>query len=175
MSTPAPEEKFAVRKGLSPWLILLGLVAAIGCMAGAILIPIMRSQGQSIGSNNCLHNLHELARASILYASENDDLLPGVGWDDSLLKQEPDEVIYACPAQRRLDPKSSGYALSKRVAVQPISKIPSPNREFMFFDSKVTEPGSVDDPSNVSQPPRHRNGSANNVVYVDGHSVEVKK
>jgi hypothetical protein len=175
MSTPAPEEKYAVRKGMSPWLLLSGLVGALGCMGGAILIPIMKSQGESVGTQNCLSNLHSLARASILYTTENDDLFPGQGWDDSLLRQEPDEVRYACPVQRRMDPKSSGYALSQQVAGKPMAKVIEPKSEVLFFESKVTEPGAVDDPSNVSQPPRHRSGTVNAVVYVDGHSAEVKK
>ncbi|MEQ1933899.1 MAG: hypothetical protein ABL962_08480 [Fimbriimonadaceae bacterium] len=175
MSAPSAEQKYVVRKGLNPWLLLVGLVAALGCMAGAILIPIMKGQGDSIGSDNCRNNLRQLARASLLYASENDDLLPGKNWDDSLLKQEPDEVVYACPVQRRLDPKSSGYALSKDVAGKALSKIVSHESEILFFDSVVTEPGSLDDPSNLSQPPRHRKGSSNNIIFVDGHSAEVKK
>jgi len=151
----------------------VGLAAALLCITAAIIIPIVSSAGSSYETNQCLGNLRGLARASFLYADDNNGSLPGAHWDDTLLKYEPNEVIYACPHQRRIDPRSSGYALAKRLAGQSLKDFPDQTTSVLFFDSRVTVPGALADPAEAARPGRHKNGRVNNVVYADGRAASV--
>lgn len=169
MSTPSPIQ--VPEKGLKvSWALgIVGCLAAMLCAGAAIIAPILSSAGQSMQTNTCMDHLRRLSRASFLYAEENGGMLPAEGWDILLEPYEPDELTYACPTQRRVDPRSSGYALSKLVAGKKLDGIENPTRTPLLFDSKVTAPGAVADPADVPRPGRHRNNRANNVAFVDGH------
>jgi prepilin-type processing-associated H-X9-DG protein len=106
------------------------------------------------------------------YAEANDDLLPGEKWDVALHSIEPDPVTYACPHQRRVDPKSSGYAMNRVLAGKALGKIEAPATTILVFDSKPTVPGVLADPADVPRPARHRNGRVNNAAYADGRVAE---
>lgn len=166
-------ERFVARRGPNLWLVAMGVLAAFGCMAAAIIMPILASKNESSSATHCASNLRYLARATSIYLTEFDERLPAKDWNLALAKYEPDDVKFACPTQRRIDPKSSGYALSNAVAGKQATKIESPEEVVMFFDSRATVPGIVDDPSNEAEPKRHRNGRVNNVVYLDGHTKEI--
>ena len=169
MSEPSPIH--VPEKGIKvSWTLgIVGCLAAMLCAGAAIIAPILSSAGQSMQTNTCMDHLRRLSRASFLYAEENGGLLPAEGWDTLLEPYEPDELTYACPAQRRVDPRSSGYALSKEVDGEVLDKIDNPTRTPLFFDSKVTVPGAIADPAEVPRPGRHRNNRANNMAFVDGH------
>lgn len=138
-------------------------------MAGAIIMPIVKSSGRSVSDVDCQANLRSIAQAALMYATENDDRLPIRGWNVALRKFQPDDLVFACPVQRRIDPRSSGYALSSDVAGKENSSFDTPNLDVFFFDSKVTQPGVTDKPGTFPDIARHGNGRSNNVVYLDGH------
>lgn len=152
-------------------LAFVGCLAAFLCMGAAILVPILKSAGSSVETQQCMGNLRRLARALTLYSEENGGLLPADDWHRKLEEFEPDTVSYACPHQRRVDPRSSGYALNKALAGK---RLDGQGKDApLVFDSAVTVPGAVDDPSNVPRPGRHRNGRVNNVAYADGRVASV--
>lgn len=157
------------KPGMSPWLFVVGGIFALACMAGAIIMPILASQGRNIADTTCQSNLQSLASAAIMYSAENDDRLPIKGWDKSLRKFQPDLLIFACPVQRRIDPRSSGYALEEQIAGKELSSFEKPRDHVFFFDSVVTQPGLTDKASALPRPPRHKNAKTNNLVYLDGH------
>lgn len=109
-----------------------------------------------------------------MYAAENDDRLPIKGWDRSLKKFQSDDIVFACPVQRRIDPRSSGYALSSDIAGKENAKFQSPENEVLFFDSIITQPGGIDKPGTLPRPGRHQNGNSNNVGFLDGHVKPAK-
>lgn len=146
----------------------IGCLSALMCIAAAILVPFWKSAGSSYETTQCMGNLRRIGRAVMLYAPDNNGLLPGDGWQRDLAKYEPDEVAFACPHQRRVDPGSSGYALNKAVAGKKLDEIQNPEETYLVFDSRPTVPGSIADSKAVPRPGRHRNGRVNNVVYADG-------
>lgn len=169
MSTPDSDaDRLTPKPGFSPWLFVVGGVLAFGCMAAAIIMPILSSAGRNLSDGTCQANLRSLAVAAEMYAGENDGRLPIRGWDKSLAKFQPDKIVYACPVQRRIDPRSSGYALSELVAGKELASFEKPEETVLFFDSKVTQPGQVDNPDALPTTGRHRNGKTNNVLYLDG-------
>jgi len=162
-------DRLQKKPGMSPWIFVIGGIFALACMAGAIIMPILASEGRNVADTNCKSNLQSIASAALFYASENDDRLPIKGWDKSLRKFQPDLLVYACPVQRRIDPRSSGYALSEAVAGKELSTFESLADQPFFFDSAVTQPGMVDKASSKPRPGRHDNGRSNNTVFLDGH------
>lgn len=142
-------------------------------MAGAIIMPIVKSQGHNVNDLACQTNLRTIAEASFMYATENDGRLPIAGWDRTLQKFQNDPLVYACPVQRRIDPRSSGYSFSSELAGKDKDSIEKPEAQIMVFDSLVTKPGSVSKPTEFARPARHSNGRTNNLVYADGRVESV--
>ncbi len=169
MSEPSPIQ--VPEKGIKvSWTLgFIGCFAALICAGAAIIMPILSSAGESIGTNTCMDNLRRLSAASFLYAEENSGSLPAEDWPTLIEPHEPDEITYACPTQRRIDPRSSGYALSKPVAGAKLDAIDAQRTTPLFFDSKASVLGAIAEPTEVPSPGRHRNRRANNVAYVDGH------
>lgn len=169
-TTPDPSPILVPSGGpkVSWGLGVVGCAAALVCMAGAIIAPIMQSAGSSRETELCLSNLRRIARAAILYSEDNGGRLPGQEWNRALAKYEPDEVSFACPHQRRIDPRSSGYALNKTLAGATLDAIQDQDKTVLFFDSRPVFPGTITDPSDVPRPGRHRNGKRNGVAYANG-------
>lgn len=152
----------------------VGCFAALICAAGVIIAPILKSAGASTESSQCASNLRRISAAMFEYAEANGGLLPGEKWNDALASLEPDPVVFACPHQRRTDPKSSGYALNKVLAGKPLAKVEAPATTVLVFDSRPTVPGVVTEVSDTPKPGRHRNGRSNNVAYADGRVGSVE-
>lgn len=151
----------------------IGCIAAMICIAGVIIAPILQSAGASAESTQCIGNLRRISAAMFQYAESNEGKLPGEGWNLALNEIEPDSVTFACPHQRRIDPKSSGYAMNRALAGKVLDKVEAPATTVLVFDSKPTAPGVLADPADVPRPARHRNGRMNNVAYADGRVESV--
>jgi hypothetical protein len=119
-------------------------------------------------TSNCMTNLRRLGTAMLLYGQEHDGVLPGEGWNKDLRVYENDEVTYACPHQRRIDPRSSGYAMNQEIAGKKTADVHDPASTPLVFDSRPTVPGALAAPSDLPRPARHRNGTVNVVAYADG-------
>ncbi len=166
-----PSNPIAVPSGglkVSWGLGAVGCFAAMLCIFASIVAPILSSAGASRETQQCLGNLRRLSRAMMLYTDDNDGKMPGQDWNKDLAKYEPDEVMFACPHQRRVDPNSSGYALNKALAGKVLKDIENPGQTVMLFDSRPVVPGTITEPSDVPRPGRHRNGKQNGVAYADG-------
>lgn len=146
----------------------VGCFSALLCITASIVMPILKSASTSRETQQCLGNLRRLSRAMMLYTDDNDGKMPGQDWNKDLSKYEPDEVMFACPHQRRVDPSSSGYALNKALAGKVMKDIENPGQTVMLFDSRPVIPGTITEPTNVPRPGRHRNGKQNGVAYADG-------
>lgn len=151
----------------------VGCLSALICVTAALFAPVLQSAGASMETQNCLSNLRRVSRALLLYADANGDLLPGGQWAEQLVSIEPDRLVYACPHQRRIDPRSSGYALNTAMAGKKLESVQNPGQVPMVFDSKATAPGAIADPADVPRPGRHKNGRLNNIAYADGHVASV--
>lgn len=178
------EEEYAVKRVPNPpsagkWILFGVPIGLLVCTAIAYLwiLPDLRSDTGSKQSLTCLTNLGELAKATLLYAADHDDKIPAQGWNETLrpyLKDQPDEdLLFSCPVQRRIDPESSGYAMDSDVAGGKLHSTGASNRTILIFDSRITTPGVVLNPSDTPFPGRHEHGKKNNLVYADGHVASV--
>src|SRR5208282_600662 len=95
----------------------------------------------------CIYNLGEIFDATQLYAADHDDLIPKDDWNNKLapyLRKIPDEeLIFACPVQRRIDPESSGYALNDAVAGKSTKTVGAPDQTILVFDSQDTAKNAI--------------------------------
>jgi prepilin-type processing-associated H-X9-DG protein len=174
-STPPPvtsPDPFQVPRKRNTVLIWMLVVTALGgglCLVSvmaAILFPVFSQARHSAQQTLCMSNLKSLTAATILYSNDNNGILPGEHWMDSIKTYQDDPVVYACPVQRRMDPKSYGYALSQEVSGKLMDKFhPSTPA---IFDSVAVERNAVAAPTGTPNPGRHNNGRKNNVSYVDG-------
>ena len=164
---------------LGVWM-LVGIPLIIGIVALAtflMILPDLRGGTSSKQTIACLQNLSELAQATVLYANDHDGAIPFNNWNEKLhpyLRTIPDsELLFACPVQRRLDPESSGYAMSDRVAGKPMKSIGALPLTVLLFDSRATQVSAIADPGDTPYPGRHDHGRKNNVVYADGHTKSI--
>jgi prepilin-type N-terminal cleavage/methylation domain-containing protein/prepilin-type processing-associated H-X9-DG protein len=65
-----------IRKGGFTLIELLVVIAIIAILA-AILLPVLQQAMQRAKATYCMNNMKELQAASIIYASDNNDALPG--------------------------------------------------------------------------------------------------
>lgn len=164
--TPVPTLRSQIKWGLGGILFFL----LFGAGSIALLTPL-RFSGSPEEVNLCVDNLSRLQKAAALYAADHDGRTPGATWDRDLLVYESDPVVFACPRQRRIDPRSSGYALNEALIGKPFEEL-EPNA-ILFFDSRLTEKSAVGNPKDFPVPGRHLNGRANNVVYANGQSASI--
>jgi|SRR5579864_3457947 len=164
---------------LGLWMIVgIPLVLIVATTLALLwVLPDLRGGASSKKTIACLSNLSELAQATALYATDHDDTIPSDKWNDRLqpyLRKIPDsELLFACPVQRRLDPESSGYAMSNRATGKKMKTIGSLPITVLIFDSHATLPSAVSDPDDTPYPGRHEHGRKNNVAYADGHTKSI--
>lgn len=158
------------------WMLVgvpLGLL--ITALVGYLwVLPDLGRGGSSKQTESCLSNLAQLARATQMYAADHDDRVPEDLWNDKLmpyLKNEPDaDILFECPVQRRIDPTTSGYAMSNLVAGKKLHSQGPLEQTILIFDSLNVQPSAVAPPDAMPSPGRHEHGRTNNEVYADGHT-----
>lgn len=89
-------------------LIEVGVVLAIVGLLACILLPVLGQAKFAIKRTSCLNNLHQLGLATLQYAQDNDERLPGqatfIGtlrnqhWQDLVYKYTNNEQVFTCPA-----------------------------------------------------------------------------
>ncbi len=165
------------RRGLSPLTFAL-LAAAVGflCIVPSIILPIFFQAGVSVQQQQCIGNLKRLAAAHLIYATDYNDRLPPAGsWMDALAQYEPDELAYACPVQRRVEPQSFGYGFNRELSGAEVGKLSQPDQTPLAFDSSDVRRNASGGLELLPSPGRHRNGRENNVVYADGRTAPLPR
>lgn len=150
---------------------ITAIMAGVMAVAIAMFWKPFSSNVTNMEGDVCQENLMMLHAAALKYAEEHNGLLPSEKWDIALAKYLGSEAVLSCPRQRRMDPRTSGYALNQEVAGKRLSSL-APGT-ILFFDSRGTDHGLITAPDDSPRPGRHRNGRANNVVYVNGSAAAV--
>ncbi len=159
---------------LGKWMAI-GMPASLATLvllAYLWILPDIRKGDTSNMTATCIYNLGEIFDASQLYAADHDDLIPKDQWNNKLapyLRKIPDEeLIFACPVQRRIDPESSGYALNDAAAGKSTKTVGVPEQTILVFDSEDTAKNAIEPTSRLAHPGRHDRGSKDNVLFLSG-------
>jgi prepilin-type processing-associated H-X9-DG protein len=166
------------RRNSLPW-ILVGVLGGGCCLViivfAAILFPVFQTartaaQG-AVQDTLCIENLRKLGLASIMYSSDNNDILPhAVNWTGLLSPYLlRDQGPLNCPAVARGgEPNGYGYAFNIELAGKPIARIQAPEGTPVIFDSILVDRDAASGLETLPDPPRHGNGTANNAAFADG-------
>lgn len=169
-----PEPAKPISGATKFWLGVGVFAMAFLCLIAGIILPIVNQADRSVQTKLCISNLRKAAAAFMLYASDNNDHLPdSKNWVRALHDFEPDDLIYACPVQRRMDPQSFGYAFAKDLSKAKLHTITQPDIKPLVFDSSDVGENASGGLELLPNPGRHRNGRENNVCYADGHAAPV--
>ncbi|HMS55277.1 MAG TPA: hypothetical protein PKA27_07720 [Fimbriimonadaceae bacterium] len=170
-------DPLVVPESKSPFRWILGGMGCLGIVAVmvyALLLPVFNQVETSTQTRLCMTNLKSIGAAMILYAEENNDKIPEKGtWMDRFLTYVDSDVNFACPVQRRMDPRTYGYALSKVLPGQSLSKIEEPEKKEAVFDSNRIERNAESDLTSLPDPGRHSNGRKNTVLFLDGRTDSI--
>lgn len=169
--TPVETPPRNVKGGIKVFLGVFGCLTLITVFALLLMVPVFSSNDYSEQLEICKGNLARLGRAAILYSEKNGGHLPGKDWDKALAPYEGDEVVYSCPVQRRIDPRTSGYALNAEAAGKLVKDLPTDT--VLFFDSNELEHGSVASQNTMPVPGRHRRGMLGAGVTVGEKLVDI--
>jgi hypothetical protein len=145
-----------------------------GCILLAYLwiLPDLRKGDTSGMTSACIYNLGELSKGMQLYAADHDDQVPADLWNEKLrpylVKVPDEELLFACPVERRLDPEASGYALNAALAGKSTKGVAEPDQTILIFDSSDVFKSAIEPPEKLASPGRHDHGSKDNVLYLSG-------
>lgn len=175
---------------------LLTVIAIISILA-AILIPAIGKVRASANRAKCASNLSQLAKASLLFTSENKSRLPLLAWGDpdagteteywfNLIKPHLGDtegaglpLTFRCPSDDKDDVatdvtgwKAISYIQAPNLGSKLINVEEPPNTP-MFLDAEIVSSNWLA-ASNFEQRVRDqesewRHGNGINVVYWDGH------
>lgn len=170
-------DPLVVRDNGSParWILSgIGCLAIVAVMVYALLLPVFSQVETSTQTKLCMSNLRSIGAAMVLYAQENNDKIPETGtWMDRYQTYVDSDVNFACPVQRRMDPRTYGYAMSSVLPGQNLSKIEEPEKKEAVFDSNRIERNAESDLTSLPDPGRHSNGRKNTVLFLDGRTDSI--
>jgi len=180
-------------------LIELLVVIAIMAILAALLLPALSRAKQRAKTITCVNNLKQIGVASVLYASDNGDLLPqsqhqGDSWVGTLQYFLSGTNMYRCPVDTNAQHLYS-YDINDFLTPHPfgantlnLSKFTSvPSTSDTFYMAEYS-----DDPANEGSDHFHfadggytpvyfqqqvsvlRHGSGANYLFVDGHAMTLK-
>lgn len=140
-------------------VMLIGLGSCLGLLAlGATLFLPVLERGRMRGQRNlCMRNARDIARASLMYATDNDGrLAPGAAWTQAVTtyNNRPADAMLSCPTARFGHPARFGLAQNKKLVGAPVESIQD-SQAALVFDSKAMEKGAVAEVDTMPNPGRH--------------------
>ena len=149
-------------------LIELLVVIAIIAVLAAILFPVFAKAREKARQTSCMNNQRQIATGLLMYAQDNDELLPSASTVWSQLKLPAQMCV--CPTKGAKTP--NGYVYNNALDSQALGNFSDPTSMLMTADGQHT--GTVNPPTypNVAYSSsdydlRH----TNNIVasFLDGH------
>ena len=181
--TPPVEAPAPPRKRGNPLPVILVVLIGTGLLCviliavfAAILFPVIAGARRAARRTDAMIRIRSLARATRMYASDNDDRLPiATAWMDGVAKYDPSNRDFYSPGLERrnpLDPPGYGIAFMRSLSANKLASIESPAQRVMIFDSKLMGRNATSGLETVPKPPRFGNAdTGGNVIgFVDGHA-----
>ncbi len=146
-------------------LIELLVVIAIIAILAAILFPVFAKAREKARQTACLNNQKQIATAVMLYAQDNNELLPTA--DGMWGAVNLDRGVLICPTKGTKTP--NGYGYNYNISGLALGEVEDPAYTMLTADGKTTVTGGlanvVYEVSDVEQ--RHSGKAV--MSYVDGH------
>ncbi len=153
-------------------LAVLGIYGFLWLVTG-LLLPY-RQISESV---NCQSNVFRMTRGMRMYADDYEDRYPRAEqWMDSLSFYMEGNHRYHCPTVGRPGRERYGYAMNREAAQQEKSRMASPEKTPLVYDSTNLTRSAFDSAASLPVPGRHRTKSrqgtpsrtGNFIGYADG-------
>lgn len=128
----------------------------------AVVYPLLFTRAREGSSRSCMNNQRQLVIRALVYANDNDEIMPG-DWPDFSLSTNPE--IYYCPGSyySRYRPWG-GYGYNSRLAGLALGDILNPAVVIVIADS-VQPMMLMKSPEDIDK--RHKSGFI--AAFMDGH------
>jgi len=138
-------------------------------MSAAMLLPALARAKVKAQTINCMNNVRQLNLGVLMYAKSNGDKYPSAdGWCDAILPQAGSDRVFRCPAD--LQGSRSDYAFNEKLSGFALSKVKSPARTVLIFESD----GGWNQSGGRELMVRHPRHSGRVIVgFADGHAESV--
>lgn len=146
-------------------IVVSGMFLLVAPIAAGLLLPALAKAKSKAQHISCMNNTKQLALGLLLYANDEEDLLPAADrWCDAIRPYAPAETVFRCPAAS--DGERSHYAFNARLAGVKLSEIREPMRTVLVFEGSGgwNASGGPD-----SARPQSRHAQRNVVAFADGH------
>lgn len=192
--------RYAARRSAFTLIELLVVIAIVGILA-ALIVAAAGPARERAAAAQCISNLRQLGAAILIYANDNDGMLPAAAateggkpiWHRAIGRGE--EIPYKafiCPTQRRVHgtgPEVQTYAMNGRIGpssqtatggagVTRLIQAHRPSQTLLLVDG-ARNPGGIGYyaaafPQGASRP-AEVHGDAVNCLFLDGHVTRVKE
>lgn len=165
--SPPPQAPYQQpRRGVSPWLwVGLGCGGLCLCFVpiAAILFPVFSQAKVAAQRTQCMSNLKQSGLATLMYASDYDEMLPAASkWMDATKQYGRTPAISQCPLVK----DGHGYAMNDALSQKKISKVAKPESAILLFETDDLDYNAHGKPPALGTPaPRH---GSRTISYVNG-------
>ncbi|MFP3904313.1 MAG: hypothetical protein ACLFWB_08750 [Armatimonadota bacterium] len=126
---------------------------------------MMEAEMERGATNACYNNLNQLGIAALMYAKDNDGVLPDADeWMEQVAKYLEDESVLKCPAAD----EDYAYAMNENLDGMNVNEIESPATTVLFFESTQDARNASGTGASVPSPPRHSVG--NGFAFANGRA-----
>ncbi len=144
-------------------LIELLVVIAIIAILAAILFPVFAKAREKARQTACLNNQRQILTATIMYAQDQNELLPTS--DNFWGALNLDKGVLICPT---LGTKiANGYGDNAALSGKALGEMPDPSNTLLVADSVTSKGNVLKDPGALDA----RHGGKVITAYLDGHAA----
>jgi type II secretory pathway pseudopilin PulG len=161
------------RRGLSPWAIVLLVLAGCGVLMtviiailAAILFPVFAQAREAARKAACRSNQKQIATAIQMYHLDHGVLPAAASWQTDITPYLGDPKVFTCPSRPGV---LNAYAYNAALQRRDLAKFADPSVTPMVFESSAGAANAADRLESFATP--HRGEGI--VVFADGETESV--